>query len=114
MYQKTNYLTKRKQFNYIHTKGTLICGEFLQIKYTLPKSNDYKIGFSVSKKIGNAVTRNKIKRRLRESFRTMDITISKPFFFVVIAKPQIIDAKYEEIKADLFITINKMAQNENQ
>lgn len=33
------------------------------------KGRGMKVGFSVSKKVGNAVTRNKVKRRLRECFR---------------------------------------------
>lgn len=119
MYKKNNHLKKRKQFNYVNKKGNTInlgncdaCESILKIRYvdTTKKSLCYKVGFSVSKKVGNAVTRNKIKRRLRESFRLLNIDIPNNFYFVVIAKHPIVYATFEEIKLELSKSITQMLE----
>ena len=109
MYQAKNRLKKRKQFNYIHAKGvSLQESDILLIRYTITNSACYKIGFSVSKKVGTAVQRNKAKRRLKEAFRNLNIDVPKYFYFVVIAKPQIAYSTYDQIKTDLEKSISKM------
>lgn len=110
MYKKNNRLKKRKQFNYIHAKGIVVSDSMMQIKFVDTKSLCYKVGFSVSKKIGNAVIRNKVKRRLKESFRTLNISIPKNFYFVIIAKQPIVEASFEEIKLQLSYCIQRMLE----
>ena len=46
-----------------------------------------RLGLSVSRKVGGAVTRNKIKRRLRESFRRCKVGIDAPFDYVIVVRP---------------------------
>jgi ribonuclease P protein component len=46
-----------------------------------------RLGLSVSRKVGGAVTRNKIKRRLRESFRRCKVEIDAPFDYVIVVRP---------------------------
>jgi ribonuclease P protein component len=46
-----------------------------------------RIGFSVSRKVGGAVTRNRIKRRLRDSFRRLKVELDESFDYVVVVRP---------------------------
>jgi ribonuclease P protein component len=46
-----------------------------------------RIGLSVSRKVGGAVTRNRIKRRLRDSFRRLKVDLDEPFDYVVVVRP---------------------------
>lgn len=112
MYKKQNHLKKRKQFNYIHAKGITISQSTLfNIRFVDTRSICFKVGFSVSKKIGNAVTRNKIRRRLKEAFRTLeDVSIPKNFYFVIIARQPILNASFLEIKEELKKTLLKMIE----
>jgi len=57
-------LTKRGSFNYVYRKGKSARGRNLSLIYTTGKDAP-RIGFSVSNKIGKAVVRNKLKRRMR-------------------------------------------------
>ena len=67
--QRRLRLTKGKQFSEIHQKGKNAANRLLVIR-TLPNGLEYsRFGFVVSKRIGNAVTRNLVKRRLRELVR---------------------------------------------
>ena len=112
MYKKQNHLKKRKQFNYIHAKGnTITTSSLFSVRFVDTKSACFKVGFSVSKKIGNAVTRNKIKRRLKEAFRTLDnFIVPKNFYFVIIARQPILNASFLEIKEDLKNSLSKMIE----
>ena len=77
-------LKKQKDFNLVFNKGKKLFSSCLTIVY-LP-SKELKAGFAVSKKHGGSVKRNRIKRLLRESFRSFSPKIGQNFFFVFIPK----------------------------
>ena len=62
------------------------------------------------KKIGNAVKRNKIKRRLRQIFNhaIKEISIKFEYSYLVIAKPTMLSSDYTNIKKTLFQEIKKI------
>ncbi|MFT4416909.1 ribonuclease P protein component [Fredinandcohnia humi] len=61
----------------------------------------FRIGLSVSKKLGNAVTRNRIKRLIRQFFLEHK-TLVQEKDYVVIARKPVVDMEYEEVKKSLF------------
>ena len=62
------------------------------------------ISFSVKKKIGNAVKRNKIKRRLRNIMNdaTKKISINFDYSYLEISKPSMLNNEFKNIKETLF------------
>ena len=77
-------LKKEKDFNLVFNKGKRLFSSSLTVVYF--PSNTLKAGFAVSKKHGGSVMRNRIKRLLRESFRSFTPIIRQNFFFVFIPK----------------------------
>ena len=83
-------LKKEKDFNRVFKYGKRLFSASLTLVY-LP-SEKLKAGFVVGKKYGGSVKRNRIKRLLRESFRSFSPEKMKNFFFVFIPK---INNEYE-------------------
>ncbi len=97
-----NLLSKRKVSNkYV----TIFFGKLLNKDKT--KLN---ISFVTKKKIGNAVKRNKIKRRLRNitNEAVKNILINYNYSFLVIAKPSMLNNEYKNIKETLFRDLEKI------
>ena len=68
------------------------------------------ISFVVKKKIGNAVKRNKIKRRLRNivDHAIKDLIIKLDYSYLVIAKPTMLNNDFINIKETLFKDLKKI------
>ena len=114
MLQKENRLTKRKAFGYIYKNGKSKSGNNLIVIYTPTKLNACKVGFSVSKKLGKAFVRNRVKRLLREAFKELLPVVNNKYNYVVVAKPTITDKSFKEIKEELFYILNKCGMISNE
>ena len=73
-------------------------------------SKKLNISFVTKKKIGNAVKRNKIKRRLKNIINeaVKNISINYNYSFLVIAKPSMLNNEYKNIKETLFQDLEKI------
>jgi ribonuclease P protein component len=90
------YLTKNKQYEAVYHNGKYQAGKELVFRI-LPNGLDIsRYGIVVSRNVGKAVVRNKVKRRLREILRK--ITLRPGFDVVVIARASASEAKYSEMK----------------
>ena len=112
MHIKLLSLSKNQDFKSLLT-GKKISNKFVNIffKNLSNKSNNYlNISFVTQKKLGNAVKRNKVKRRLK-SIMSQITKISKINFnysYLLIAKKSIIDAKFVDIKETLIKDYKKI------
>ena len=89
-------LTKRAQYLAVYRSGKAWVNNLIVMK-ALPNECEFsRYGFSVTKNIGKAVVRNRIRRLLREISR---ITPVKPGWDIVfIARPEVVAADYHELK----------------
>ncbi len=77
-----------------HRGGLIILG----VLQTAPSEAAFRAGFVTSKRIGNAVVRNRVRRRLREAVRLHQRTIRGGLWLVLIARPGAAKATSAELE----------------
>ena len=102
MKSKIVALSKNKEFKSLLGKKK-VSNKYVTIYFGKLEKKDNKklnISFSVKKKIGNAVQRNKIKRRLRNIMNdaVKKLSINFNFSFLVIAKSTMLSSEFKNIK----------------
>jgi ribonuclease P protein component len=65
--------------------------------YSRTRGAQVRVGFSISKKLGNSVARNRIKRRLREAITPMLPDIKPGHSIIFIAREPVVQAGFEDI-----------------
>lgn len=96
-------IKKDKDFRRVYSQGNSIATSGL-VLYILPNnSQENRYGFSISKKIGKAVTRNKIRRRLKEIIRLKEKErmIKSGYDIIFIVRKPLVDCDYWEIKNEV-------------
>jgi ribonuclease P protein component len=84
-------------------------GHFVLYLAQLPGQEAVRLGLAVSRQIGNAVVRNRIKRRLRESFRCgLKAILPRTTALMVIAREGAARLKTQEITAELITPLSQM------
>jgi len=94
-------LTKRRDFRIVFKEGVSLSSQYLVIYARPNELNCNRLGLSVSKKIGNAVIRNRIKRLLREALRELLHGWTFYYDFVVVAKKSSAEGKIEDFVRDI-------------
>ena len=101
-------IKKRATFVHIRDNGVFIRSNNLNVQKLINQDLDDKIGvgYTATKKIGNAVKRNKAKRIMRELAKKILIKCKKNTYFVLIAKTSILDIKFKDLLKELDKIIN--------
>ena len=88
-----------REFQYVYNKGKNQHSNSVVLFY-LPQNKIHKVGFTATKKLGNAVRRNRAKRRLRALFCEYSNSL-KDGSYVFVAKIGLFDSSYEKLNNDL-------------
>lgn len=107
MIKRENRLKKNKHFSYIYKHGTRVSSQLVSLVYIKLKIKPFKVGFSVSNKIGKSVVRSRVKRQMSEAFRSLFPLVDKRFNYVFIAKEGISEKTFNQIKEMISQCIQK-------
>ena len=94
--QRRSRLTGSPRFSQIHQDGTSAANRLLVIRFLANDLEYSRFGFLVSKRIGNAAVRNKVKRRLREAVRSN--TVKGGWDALFIARRGTERASYQDLR----------------
>lgn len=94
-------LKENYDFRRVYNKGkSYVCPYF--VVYFNPTRKKYsRLGITVSKKIGNAVKRNRAKRLITAAFGTVYPQINSSYDFVIVARTRILDVKSTVVSSNL-------------
>jgi ribonuclease P protein component len=100
--KKAYRLKKNEEFQLVFNRGKSFANRQL-VLYFLKKQDQehFRIGLSVSKKIGKAVTRNQIKRYIKQAFLELEENILNEYDLIIIARKPTKDMDFFQIKKSL-------------
>src|SRR6266576_356469 len=102
----TQKLRRRSEFTRVYERGTRLRGRFMTC-FALPNGLDApRLGIAASRKIGNAVMRNRAKRRVRELFRANKPL--KSIDIVFVPRREMASAAWSDLEADYRAALQRL------
>jgi ribonuclease P protein component len=99
--EKTCSLKKNHQFRVVYQRGKSAANKYLVLFVLKSKEDHNKLGVSISKKVGKSVQRNRIRRLIKESYRSLEKDVRVGFDLIVIARQPSNGAVYKEINSSI-------------
>jgi ribonuclease P protein component len=109
-FPKKTRILKRYEFVEFYSFGKAVHSSGFVLVYKCGQSDRSRIGITVSRKVGNAVVRNRIKRRVREYYRHHSIAVTNNWDFHVIAKKPAATLSFQQTIAMLDVLFDKFAK----
>lgn len=103
--QRQYRLSSNGQFTYVYRRGKRVSTKDLTLLYISHRNK--QVGFSVSKKVGVAVVRNRTKRRLRECVRPL-LDGMKKGYYVFVARPSAALADFHQLQQQVNTLIKRL------
>jgi ribonuclease P protein component len=94
-------LTRPQDFAALQSEGTLRSHPLLSVRLLRTHLETTRFGLSTGKRLGGAVVRNRVRRRLREALRVMAPSFQPGWDVLIIARPGIVSADYQTLVAAL-------------
>jgi ribonuclease P protein component len=108
---KRTRLTDSPEFERVYRQGTAYRGKLFSVHAFPNELGTPRLGLSVSRKVGNAVTRNAVRRRLREVFHSCISEVSGSLDLVVSARPAAAEATFEELREEFSKALGKVGSS---
>lgn len=104
----TKSLKQNHLFRRLYQKGKSSAGRCLVV-YCRKNGLDYnRLGLTTGTKLGHAVVRNRIRRRIREAYRLSESSYALGYDIVVVARHRAADADFREIESCLHTQFRKL------
>ena len=100
-------IKRRADFLSTTGSGTKVVTKGLILFYNISNIDEVKLGYIASKKVGNAVVRNRIKRRLRQVAAQILPNLATKGYYVILARKEAYSRKFIDLKKDLIYSFEK-------
>lgn len=107
-YNPQERIRKTRDFLFLYKEGKRYKGKYFNLIYFPNNLRFSRMAVIVSKRIGNAVTRNKIKRRIRELFRRNKDILKEHLDLLIIVKQGIQDTSWPVLRENYLAVIKSI------
>lgn len=99
---RSRRITSRADFQRVRARGQAIQGRFLVLGYLADETlrEPFRVGIITTKRLGDAVVRNRVRRRLRAILQRTGDRIGKPHWIVLIARGAAAAATSEQLEKE--------------
>ena len=94
-----NTLKKNSDFRRLYSKGKSAVTPYMVVYCRKNRTDINRTGYTVSTKLGHAVVRNRIRRRLREIYRLNAPALISGFDIVIVARSRCVDGSYSAMNS---------------
>lgn len=100
-------LKKNYEFRKVYGEGRYYVEKYL-VMYLVKNGSDVnRVGFSVSKKVGNSVVRNRLRRYMKEVYRHMNSNVKQGFDIVFTGRVGSAEADYRAIEKNMLSVLKR-------
>ena len=101
-------LKKNSDFRRLYARGKSAVTPYLVLYCRPNRRGENRLGYTVSTKLGHAVVRNRVRRRLREIVRLSEPALKQGWDLVVVARSRCVGAPYRKIEASFLEACGKL------
>lgn len=106
--EKEYRLAKREDFSKVYRYGKSAANhQFVLYYLPQPKLEHFRFGVSVSKKVGNAVVRNRLRRMMKEIVRLNKEQMAPHYDYILLARKPVVEMPYAEMEKSLWHVVRK-------
>lgn len=95
-------------FRRLYRRGNSAAGRYVVLYCRRNGMSENRVGITVSRKLGNAVTRNRVRRRLREVYRIHETQFLPGFDLVVVARTRSVGAPFAQLEHSYLAAAQKL------
>lgn len=104
---RTYSLKRHKEFRYTYRAGRRVGGRNFSLVWARNRVERLQVGFSVSKKVGNSVERNRCKRRLKAAFDPWLLKVKPGQNLIFIGRREALYAPFSQLEKDMEHALKK-------
>ena len=101
-------LKKNSDFRRLYTRGKSAVTPYLVVYCRRGRGDVNRLGYTVSTKLGHAVVRNRVRRRLREIYRLNAGRLRSGYDIVIVARSRCVGADYRKMEASFLKACDKL------
>ena len=95
-----NTLKKNSDFRRLYAKGKSAVNPYMAVYCRRNRTGRNRLGYTVSVKLGGAVVRNRVRRRLREIYRLHEFQMCPGYDLVVVARMRAANVTYQRLETE--------------
>ena len=101
-------LKKNSDFRRLYAKGKSAANPYMVVYCRKNRTGENRLGYTVSTRLGHAVVRNRVRRRLREIARLNAPRLKSGWDIVIVARGRCVEAPYRKLDAAFLLTCEKL------